>query len=89
MPTTGITGNILSFENRLVKLSSGPQTTLGLIITVFLKFSNAFCSPRNFDFWYRDFDLSLAPIALTWINFLTSDSEQILAIASGIFEWIL
>ena len=39
-----------NFENKLVKLSSGPQTTLGLIITVFLKFSSAFCSPENFDF---------------------------------------
>ena len=54
MPTTGIIGNKLSFEKRLVKLSSGPQTTLGLIITVFLKFSSAFCSPKNFDFWYKD-----------------------------------
>ena len=48
---TGITGDKLSFAKRLVKLSSFPQTTLGLIITVFLKFANAFCSPLNFDCW--------------------------------------
>ena len=32
----------LNFEKRLVKLSSVPQTTLGLTITVFLKLFSAF-----------------------------------------------
>ena len=35
----------LNFEKRFVKLSSVPQTTLGLNITVFLKLFNAFTSP--------------------------------------------
>ena len=39
----------LSLENKLVKLSSGPHTTLGLIITVFLKFIRDFSSPANLD----------------------------------------
>ena len=42
---TGIMGRILNLENKFVKLSSVPQTTLGLIITVFLKFVSAFNSP--------------------------------------------
>ena len=67
----------------MVKLSSEPQTTLGLIMTVFLKLLSALTSPWYLDFWYKDFDLSLAPIALTWINFFTSDSEQIFETASG------
>ena len=50
MPTKGITGRILSFEKRLVKLSSVPQTTLGLTITVFLKLLKALTSPRCLDF---------------------------------------
>ena len=57
--------------------------------TVFLKFSSALTSPWYLDFWYRDLEFSLAPIAETWINFLTSDSEQILATASGMFVWML
>ena len=41
----------VGLNNKLdfVKLSSVPHTTLGLIITVFLKFSKTFCSPLNFD----------------------------------------
>ena len=73
-------------EKRLVKLSSVPQTTLGLTIIVFLKLLSAWTSPLNLDFWYKDFDFSLAPIALICINFFTSDSEQIFEIASGIPE---
>ena len=80
---------MLNFEKRFVKLSSVPQTTLGLIITVFLKLLQALTSPWYFDFWYIDLEFSLAPIADIFINFLTSDIEQILATASGILEWIL
>ena len=89
MLTSGITGKKLNLEKRFVKLSSVPQTTLGLMIIVFLKLLSALISPWNLDFWYKDFDVSLAPIALTWINFFTSDKEQIFEIASGISEWIL
>ena len=42
-------GEKLNLENKLVKLSSGPQTTLGLKITVFLKFIRDFSSPENLD----------------------------------------
>ena len=35
----------------LIQLSSVPHTTLGLITTVFLKFSSAFISPWYLDFW--------------------------------------
>ena len=80
---------MLNFEKRLVKLSSVPHTTLGLMTTVFLKLLKAFVSPWNLDFWYNDFEFSLAPIAETWINFFTSDSEQIFEIASGILAWML
>ena len=38
-------GKMLNLENKFVKLSSVPQTTLGLIITVFLKFVSALTSP--------------------------------------------
>ena len=58
-------GRILNFEKRFVKLSSVPQTTLGLIITVFLKLSSALSSPSFLDFWYSDFEFSFAPIADT------------------------
>ena len=58
-------GEKLNFANRLVKLSSLPQTTLGLITTVFLKLFSDFSSPKNFDCWYFDLDSMLAPIALT------------------------
>ena len=37
--------NIFEIAKRLVNLSSLPQTTLGLIIIVFLKFFKAFNSP--------------------------------------------
>ena len=46
-----MTGKKLNLEKRLVKLSSVPQTTLGLIITVFLKFFKALISPKYLDFW--------------------------------------
>ena len=58
-------GEKLNLENKLVKLSSGPHTTLGLIITVFLKLIKDFSSPENLDLWYEDFESLLAPIALT------------------------
>ena len=47
-------GKKLNLENKFVKLSSVPQTTLGLTITVFLKFSSALNSPLNLDLWYKD-----------------------------------
>ena len=50
MPTTGIIGKKLNFENKFVKLSSVPHTTLGLRIIEFLKFLKAFVSPLNLDF---------------------------------------
>ena len=67
----------------MVKLSSKPQTTLGLIITVFLKLFKALISPLNFYCWYFDFESLLAPIAETWINFFTLDPEQYFEIISG------
>ena len=42
-------GEKLNLANKLVKLSSLPQTTLGLITTVFLKLFKEFYSPKNFD----------------------------------------
>ena len=77
-------GRMLNLENKFVKLSSVPQTTLGLIMTVFLKFVSALTSPWNLDLWYKDFEFSLAPIALTWMNFLTSYWAHIFTTASGI-----
>ena len=65
MPTIGIIGEKLNLANRLVKLSSGPHTTLGLKITVFLKFIRDFSSPANLDLWYADFESLLDPIAET------------------------
>ena len=38
-----------SIFKRLEKFDSGPSTTDGLIITVFLKFIRDFSSPANFD----------------------------------------
>jgi len=40
-----MTGRILNLEKRLVKLSSVPQTTLGLIIIELLKLLSALISP--------------------------------------------
>ena len=42
-------GRILNLENKFVKLSSVPQATLGLIMTVFLKFVSALSSHRKLD----------------------------------------
>ena len=44
-----MTGRKLNFEKRFVKLSSVPQTTLGLIIIELLKFEIDFSSPLNLD----------------------------------------
>ena len=55
VPITGRKGLKLDIlKKKFVKLSLFPKTTLGLRITQFGNFSLTTCSPKSFDFEYKD-----------------------------------